>query len=119
MDLVVLNTNMGKITLEMYSDHAPKVSSVQFSGQFVVLDLARNKTCKNFVELARRGYYNNVIFHRVIAVCRTSVLWVHELFTWSFRTSWHNRAIPLAPEEAEQASTGVGCKLVGCSPWVR
>ncbi|KAJ3247803.1 heme binding [Chytriomyces hyalinus] len=24
------------------------------------------KTCKNFAELARRGYYNNVIFHRVI-----------------------------------------------------
>ncbi|KAJ3353815.1 heme binding [Entophlyctis luteolus] len=24
------------------------------------------QTCKNFAELARRGYYNNVIFHRVI-----------------------------------------------------
>jgi hypothetical protein len=27
------------------------------------------KTCRNFVELARRGYYDNVIFHRIIKVC--------------------------------------------------
>ena len=27
------------------------------------------QTCKNFAELARRGYYNGVIFHRVIPVC--------------------------------------------------
>lgn len=33
--------------LELYSDHAPK-------------------TCKNFSTLAQRGYYNNVIFHRII-----------------------------------------------------
>jgi cyclophilin family peptidyl-prolyl cis-trans isomerase len=26
------------------------------------------KTSRNFVELARRGYYDNVIFHRVIKV---------------------------------------------------
>jgi cyclophilin family peptidyl-prolyl cis-trans isomerase len=26
------------------------------------------QTCKNFSELAKRGYYNNVIFHRVIQV---------------------------------------------------
>lgn len=26
------------------------------------------KTCRNFVELARRGYYDNVIFHRIIKV---------------------------------------------------
>eukprot|EP00056_Hartaetosiga_gracilis_P011542 m.175592 g.175592 ORF g.175592 m.175592 type:complete len:171 (+) comp13518_c3_seq6:148-660(+) len=40
-------TSMGNFTVELYWDHAPK-------------------TCKNFAELARRGYYNGVIFHRVI-----------------------------------------------------
>ncbi len=37
----------GAITLELYNDHAPN-------------------TCKNFASLAQRGYYNNVIVHRVI-----------------------------------------------------
>ncbi|KAG9100040.1 heme binding [Ceratobasidium sp. 370] len=45
---VILETNMGEITLELYWNHAPK-------------------TCNNFSELAKRGYYNGVIFHRVIA----------------------------------------------------
>jgi peptidyl-prolyl cis-trans isomerase-like 1 len=44
---VVLKTSMGEITLELYWVHAPK-------------------TCKNFLELAKRGYYNEQIFHRVI-----------------------------------------------------
>ncbi|ORY87006.1 cyclophilin family peptidyl-prolyl cis-trans isomerase Cyp1 [Protomyces lactucae-debilis] len=47
MSLVTLNTTMGPVTFELYTQHAPK-------------------TCKNFAELARRGYYDNVIFHRVI-----------------------------------------------------
>ncbi|MCJ1409761.1 heme binding [Ptychographa xylographoides] len=38
---------MGQIVIELYNDHAPK-------------------TCKNFSSLAQRGYYNDVIFHRVI-----------------------------------------------------
>lgn len=38
---------MGNFVVELYWDHAPK-------------------TCMNFAELARRGYYNGVIFHRVI-----------------------------------------------------
>ncbi|KAF8654001.1 hypothetical protein HU200_062143 [Digitaria exilis] len=46
---VTLETSMGGITFEMYYKHAPK-------------------TCRNFVELARRGYYDNVIFHRIIKV---------------------------------------------------
>jgi peptidyl-prolyl cis-trans isomerase-like 1 len=37
----------GKVIVELYNDHAPK-------------------TCKNFATLAKRGYYNNVIFHRII-----------------------------------------------------
>lgn len=38
---------MGTIALELYWNHAPK-------------------TCKNFAELGRRGYYNNTKFHRII-----------------------------------------------------
>ncbi|CAG8493697.1 15966_t:CDS:2 [Funneliformis mosseae] len=44
---VILNTSMGRITIELYDDHA-------------------KKTCDNFFELAKRGYYNNTIFHRII-----------------------------------------------------
>ncbi|KAK3336060.1 peptidyl-prolyl cis-trans isomerase ppi1 [Cercophora scortea] len=44
---VALNTSMGTIVLELYTQHAPK-------------------TCTNFATLARRGYYDNVVFHRVI-----------------------------------------------------
>ncbi|KAK0138653.1 Peptidyl-prolyl cis-trans isomerase-like 1 [Merluccius polli] len=44
---VALETTMGTIVLELYWKHAPQ-------------------TCKNFAELARRGYYNNTKFHRII-----------------------------------------------------
>ncbi|KAK9236588.1 cyclophilin-like domain-containing protein [Lipomyces kononenkoae] len=44
---VRLETSMGLITIELYHSHAPM-------------------TCKNFYELARRGYYNGTIFHRII-----------------------------------------------------
>eukprot|EP01125_Pyxidicula_operculata_P018721 TRINITY_DN667_c1_g1_i1.p1 TRINITY_DN667_c1_g1~~TRINITY_DN667_c1_g1_i1.p1 ORF type:complete len:163 (-),score=36.37 TRINITY_DN667_c1_g1_i1:209-697(-) len=44
---VLLETTMGPITLELYWDHAPR-------------------TCKNFYELAKSGYYTNTIFHRII-----------------------------------------------------
>jgi peptidyl-prolyl cis-trans isomerase-like 1 len=37
----------GSIVVELYNDHAPKTS-------------------QNFSTLAQRGYYNNVIFHRII-----------------------------------------------------
>lgn len=37
----------GDIVVELYHDHAPK-------------------TCKNFSELASRGYYDGIIFHRII-----------------------------------------------------
>ncbi|CAO3662822.1 unnamed protein product [Umbelopsis ramanniana] len=45
---VVLETSMGHITIELYWDHAPK-------------------TCKNFYELAKRGYYDGIGFHRIIS----------------------------------------------------
>ncbi|VDD87864.1 unnamed protein product [Enterobius vermicularis] len=46
--LFFLFYSMGSVSIELYWDHAPK-------------------TCRNFAELARRGYYNNTIFHRIIA----------------------------------------------------
>lgn len=42
-----IKTNMGDITVQLYPEFAPK-------------------TVKNFLELAKNGYYDNVIFHRVI-----------------------------------------------------
>ena len=45
---VTLHTSVGPITVELYYKHAPK-------------------TCQNFFELAKRGYYANVPFHRVIS----------------------------------------------------
>jgi peptidyl-prolyl cis-trans isomerase-like 1 len=44
---VILNTSMGEIAVELYWDHAPR-------------------TCKNFYELAKKGYYKGSLFHRVI-----------------------------------------------------
>lgn len=45
--VVVFNTNMGQFQAELYTDLAPV-------------------TAGNFIDLARRGFYNGVIFHRVI-----------------------------------------------------
>ncbi len=44
---VTIQTNHGTITAEMFSDVAPK-------------------TAGNFIELAKKGFYDGVIFHRVI-----------------------------------------------------
>ncbi|KAM0753731.1 hypothetical protein T439DRAFT_322620 [Meredithblackwellia eburnea MCA 4105] len=44
---VVLETSIGTLSLELYTEHAPK-------------------TCKNFLELAQRGYYSGTVFHRII-----------------------------------------------------
>eukprot|EP01108_Squamamoeba_japonica_P010057 TRINITY_DN9693_c0_g1_i1.p2 TRINITY_DN9693_c0_g1~~TRINITY_DN9693_c0_g1_i1.p2 ORF type:complete len:160 (-),score=28.77 TRINITY_DN9693_c0_g1_i1:23-502(-) len=45
---VEIETPIGTFRIELYWQHAPK-------------------TCKNFFELAKKGYYNNVEFHRIIA----------------------------------------------------
>ncbi|TPX31462.1 hypothetical protein SmJEL517_g05225 [Synchytrium microbalum] len=45
---VQLDTSTGPIVVELYWDHCPK-------------------TCQNFYELAKRGYYNGCKFHRIIA----------------------------------------------------
>jgi len=45
---VVLETSMGNLTIELYWEHTPR-------------------TCKNFWELAQKGYYDGTVFHRIIA----------------------------------------------------
>ncbi len=47
MSAATLHTNHGPIAIELYDDDAPK-------------------TVDNFVGLARKGFYNGVIFHRII-----------------------------------------------------
>jgi len=49
---VTIQTSIGDVTLELYWNHAPKA-------------------CHNFYELAKRGYYDNTIFHRIIKVRHT------------------------------------------------
>ena len=44
---VTIDTNHGTITAELFEDLAPK-------------------TAGNFIELAKKGYYDGIIFHRVI-----------------------------------------------------
>ncbi|KAJ5595563.1 peptidyl-prolyl cis-trans isomerase-like 1 [Penicillium hispanicum] len=54
---VAFDTSMGSFTVELYNAHAPKVGFSPHS---------KDATCKNFVTLAQRDYYNNVVFHRII-----------------------------------------------------
>jgi len=44
---VVFETNQGNIELKLFNDIAPK-------------------TCENFIGLVKKGYYDGIIFHRVI-----------------------------------------------------
>lgn len=44
---VLLKTSVGDIDIELWSKEAPKA-------------------CRNFVQLCMEGYYNGVIFHRII-----------------------------------------------------
>ena len=45
--VATIHTNLGDLTVKLFDDVAPK-------------------TVKNFVELAEKGYYNGIIFHRII-----------------------------------------------------
>ena len=47
ISVAIIKTNMGTIEIELFADKAPK-------------------TVENFTGLAEKGYYNGVIFHRVI-----------------------------------------------------
>lgn len=59
---------MGEVTIELYWKHAPN-------------------TCRNFAELTRRSYYNNVKFHRIIRD-----FMIQGKFVSSMRSvlSWHD-----------------------------
>ncbi len=46
--MIKLHTNHGVITLKLFTEEAPK-------------------TCDNFVQYVKDGFYDNVIFHRVIS----------------------------------------------------
>jgi peptidyl-prolyl cis-trans isomerase A (cyclophilin A) len=46
-DTAIIKTTMGDMYIELYWDAAPQ-------------------TCSNFVQLAEKGFYDNIIFHRVI-----------------------------------------------------
>ena len=48
IEVAVIKTNMGTMELELFRDKTPK-------------------TVENFVGLANKGFYNGIIFHRVIA----------------------------------------------------
>ena len=45
--IIRVSTNLGEFSLELYPEHAPK-------------------TCRNFETLARKGYYDKTLFHRVV-----------------------------------------------------
>ncbi|MBI4692076.1 MAG: peptidylprolyl isomerase [Candidatus Terrybacteria bacterium] len=47
MKTAIIKTNFGNIKIELYENDAPK-------------------TVKNFLDLAEKGFYNNLIFHRVV-----------------------------------------------------
>jgi peptidyl-prolyl cis-trans isomerase B (cyclophilin B) len=47
MKVAVISTDRGEIRLELFSDQVPK-------------------TCQNFEDLASKGFYNGLSFHRVI-----------------------------------------------------
>ena len=47
MKVAVINTNRGEIRLELFSDLTPR-------------------TCQNFEDLSKKGFYNGLKFHRVI-----------------------------------------------------
>ena len=66
----MLETSMGDIQLELYWEHAPRVGRdyLALHRTDPLIDYRAHQTCKNFAELAKRGYYNGVIFHRIIAV---------------------------------------------------
>jgi hypothetical protein len=81
---VTIETSMGAFTVEVTSKPTySSLASGPWTSSLPALDADASvfgparpqmyykhapKTCRNFVELARRGYYDNVIFHRIIKV---------------------------------------------------
>ena len=69
---VTIETTLGSLTVELYWDHAPKVRETLANVLQLSCQLRQLQTCRNFAELAKKGYYNGVIFHRIIPVCTAS-----------------------------------------------
>ena len=71
---VLLHTNMGDITLELYPDKAPK-------------------TVDNFEQYVKEGFYNGTVFHRVIPTFMIQGGgWTKELTRKRTRAPIHNEA---------------------------
>ena len=68
------------------------------------------QTCENFAQLAKRGYYNGVVFHRIIAVrhdeSKTLLLLTYCLFQ---RILWFRVAIRLGQVEEVPAYMDKSC----------
>ena len=79
---VTVDTSMGEVVVELYWKHAPL-------------------TCRNFAELARRGYYNNTKFHRIIKVRLPSVR-VRELSGQLVFSCHHNLCEVQSPNGPKQ-----------------
>jgi cyclophilin family peptidyl-prolyl cis-trans isomerase len=45
--LILMETTHGTITIKLFPEQAPK-------------------TCENFIKLTEQGYYDGIIFHRII-----------------------------------------------------
>jgi hypothetical protein len=80
---VTLDTSVGSFTVELYTTHAPKVGVLRAScfelrapscSARMTPAHSHLQTCNNFAKLAERGYYNGVIFHRIIPVRRYVVV---------------------------------------------
>ncbi|KAI9656659.1 MAG: heme binding [Alyxoria varia] len=58
----------GSITIELYDNEAPKVDQQMLSRNCTYEHMLtfQSQTCNNFHTLAERGYYNGIVFHRVI-----------------------------------------------------
>jgi hypothetical protein len=66
------------------------------------------QTCENFAQLAKRGYYNGVIFHRIIAVCPRPIQY-DSAYASASRISWCKAAIQLGRAKVALAYTVKSC----------
>lgn len=82
------------MVIELYWKHAPN-------------------TCRNFFELARKGYYNDVEFHKLIKarVPKRMRMPMNDGLTYYgglFRTWYYKAAIRQAPVVVARPSMGIG-----------
>ena len=59
---VELQTTAGNLVLELYTQR----KCICVTGFVSYGSADAPKTCHNFYELAKRGYYNNTTFHRIV-----------------------------------------------------